>query len=252
MKLKTYKIIFISSVVLLLACVLGLFVTGWQSGWGPFGGLYEAYGDEVGAIEQRYDAGTRRGEIVFYGASNFRLWTGMESDLAEYRVQNHGFGGSTDALLVKYADRILYPYEPAVVFFLTASNDYVGLSGTDDEKAGYCMAYKREMFDSFHEALPDSVFVVMSGLYLPGRDQYREVICNVNAELAELCGERDYMFFVDASELTWDGTAYRTELFESDGIHLNRSGQILWMERYIRPEIESLIEQYGLDSLRKD
>ena len=239
---KALKITFFVLCGILLAGIIGLAAAGWQLGWGPFGGLFKGYEGEVRAIEARYDAETRRGEIVFYGASNFRLWTEMENDLAPYPVQNHGFGGATDQLLVQYADRILFPYEPKLVFFLTASNDYVGMSGTDEEKAAACMAYKRAMFDAFHAALPDAEFVVMSGLLLPGRDQYRALTLSINKELAELCAERDYMFFADAADLTWDGNTYRTELFERDGIHLNRDGRLLWCENDIRPMIEMLWE----------
>ena len=33
-----------------------------------------------------------KGEIVFYGASNFTLWRTMDEDMLPYVVQNHGFG----------------------------------------------------------------------------------------------------------------------------------------------------------------
>lgn len=249
---KTTKAIVLAAGGLAVASLIGLAVTGYEIGWGPFRGLFKGYGDEVKAIEQRYDASARKGEIVFYGASNFRLWTEMENDLSGYKVQNHGFGGSTDKMLVQYADRILYPYEPAVVFFQTGSNDYVALSGTDDEKVAMCMAFKREMFDTFHAALPEAKFVVMSGLLLPGRDQYRALTERINAELKELCAGRDYMFFVDASAMTRDGADYRTDLFIKDRIHLNHEGQLLWMQEYIRPQIEELIGTYGLDDLRRN
>ena len=190
---KAMRITFFVLCGILLAGLIGLAAAGWQIGWGPFAGLFKGYEGEVRAIEERYDAQTRREEIVFYGASNFRLWTEMESDLAPYPVQNHGFGGATDTMLVQYADRLLFPYSPKLVFFLTASNDYVGMTGTDAEKAAECMAYKRAMFDAFHEALPEAKFVVMSGLLLPGRDRYRALTEEVNRQLAELCAERDYM-----------------------------------------------------------
>ena len=239
---KAMKITFFVLCGILLAGLIGLSVAGWQIGWGPFRPLFKGYESEVRAIEERYDVQTRTGEIVFYGASNFRLWTAMEEDLAPYPVQNHGFGGATDRLMSQYADRILFPYEPKLVFFQTASNDYVNLSGTDEEKAALCMAYKREMFDAFHEALPGAKFVVTSGLLLPGRSQYMDLTIRINQELDALCAERDYMFFVDASDLTWDGNAYKTELFIKDGIHLNHDGQLLWCENYIRPMIEMLWE----------
>ena len=202
-------------------------------------------------ITLRYDADKRKGEIVFYGASNFRLWTEMESDLAEYRVQNHGFGGSTDKDLVERAGALLYAYDPAMVFFQTGSNDYVSLSGTDEEKVRACMQYKEHMFAAFHKRLPDAHFVVMSGLLLPGRSVYAALTRRINAALEELCSRYDYMTFVNAEEMTFDGENYAEELFISDGIHLNHDGQLLWCEKYIKPAIENAIEKYGLEQVRK-
>lgn len=239
---KSVKFIFIVVIGLAFASLIGLMVTGWQIGWGPFKGLFKGYGDEVAAIESKYDASARKGEIVFYGASNFRLWTEMENDLAPYPVQNHGFGGSTDKMLVQYADRILYPYAPKIIFFQTGSNDYVVISGTDEQKVSACMEYKLQMFDLFHEKLPDAQFVVMSGLLLPGRSEYTALTQEVNRELKALCDERDYMFFVDASDMTYDGSGFRTELFISDGIHLNHEGQLLWADNYILPQLKELWE----------
>lgn len=228
--------------IALLAVLTGLAVTGYEIGWGPFGGLFKGWESEVKAIEQRYDAKTRQGEIVFYGASNFRLWKEMETDLAPYPVQNHGFGGCTDHDLVQYADRILYPYAPKIVFFQTGSNDYVNLSGTEEEKVAKCMAYKREMFAAFHAALPGAQFVVMSGLLLPGRAQYAEMTKAINRQLAALCDESDYMTFVNAEAMTFDGTSYRTDLFIDDQIHLNHDGQLLWCSEYSKPVLQQLWE----------
>ena len=166
----------------------------------------------------------------------------METDLAPYPVQNHGFGGCTDQDLMQYADRILYPYAPKIVFFQTGSNDYVNLSGTDEEKVAKCMAYKREMFAAFHGALPDARFVVMSGLLLPGRAQYAKMTKAINRQLAALCDECAYMTFIDAEAMTFDGTDYRTDLFIDDQIHLNHDGQLLWCNEYIKPVLRQLWE----------
>ena len=226
-------------------------VIGWQTNWGPFKFLYKGYEGEVSAIEKRYAAAERQHEIIFYGASNFRLWKEMENDLSGYKVQNHGFGGSTDKMLVEYADRILIPYQPDIVFFQTGSNDYVGLSGTDEEKVATCMEYKRKMFAQFHEQLPDAKFVVMSGLLLPGRSEYTGLTQMINRELEQLCARTDYLWFVDASDMTWDGETYRNDLFEKDGIHLNHAGQLQWREGYILPRLEALVAEFGLDHLKK-
>lgn len=226
-----------------VAVLVGLVVTGQRVGWGPFAGLRD-WELDVRSIEDRYDASSREGEVVFYGMSNFTLWSQLDDDFPQYRVQNHGFGGSTDELLVKYADRLLYPYDPAVVVFQTGSNDYTQMVGTDDEKLRKCMDYKRDMYATFHDRLPDAKFVVMSGLLLPGRSEYTALTQRVNEELAKLCEEHsDYMTFVDASAMTYDAGEYRSDLFRSDGIHLNHEGELAWRDGYILPALDEVAPQ---------
>lgn len=247
---KGVKIAGISIVSLALACLLGLIITGVQIGWGPFASLY-SWDKEVNPIAEKYDANERKNEIIFYGASNFRLWTDMEDDLSEYKVQNHAFGGSTDKLLVEYADKLLYPYNPSIVFFQTGSNDYVSLSGTDEEKVKACMDYKKQMFDTLHEKCPNAKFVVMSGLLLPGRSEYTELTQMVNDELEEYCNSKDYMYFVDSEDLTYQNGKYRDDLFIKDGIHLNHTGQLLWRDEYIKPALDKVIEENNLSNVMR-
>ena len=248
---KGTKIVLIIAAVLLVACIIGLAVTGAMIGWGPFSFLH-TWDRDVDAIAEKYPAEEHQGGIVFYGASNFAMWYEMENDLSGYKVQNHAFGGSTDTDLAEYADKLLYPYNPSIVFFQTGSNDYVHLDGTDAEKVALCMEYKKQMFAKFNEQMPDAKFVLMSGLLLPGRNEYTVMNRMINDELEKLCNEMDYLYFVDAEAMTFDGSTYAAALFVTDGIHLNHDGQLLWMESYIQPMIEDLIEEYSLEHLRKE
>ncbi len=201
-------------------------------------------------IQEKYSTDDK-GQIMFYGASNFARWTTMEADMSAYKVQNHAFGGSTDVELVGYAQRVLFPYEPSVVFFQTGSNDYVQLSGTDEEKISKCMDYKRAMFSDFHEKMPNAKFVIMSGLLLPGRAEYVEMTKEINRQLEAYANEEDYLYYIDANDMTYDGTNFKNELFVEDLIHLNHEGQMLWYNNYIQPMIEKLITENGLESVRK-
>ncbi len=76
---------------------------------------------------------------------------------------------------------------PAIVFFQTGANDYVSLKGTAAEKVAACMDYKKQMFAEIHKQLPVAKLVVMSGLLLPGRSEYRELTEEINRALAALC-----------------------------------------------------------------
>ena len=56
----------------------GLVITGREIGWGPFRRLFKGFEEEVAGIEKKYPVSDHQHGILFYGASNFRLWTEME------------------------------------------------------------------------------------------------------------------------------------------------------------------------------
>jgi len=213
--------------------------------------VQENYARNVASTVSKRPYEDYQGYIIFYGASNFARWSKMAKDMAEYKVLNQAFGGSTDIDLVHFANEAVFPYNPSIVFFQTGSNDYVNLEGTDEERIEKCMNFKKQMFSAFHEIMPDTKFVVMSGLLLPGRSEYLELTQKINEELAKLAEETDYIYFVDASDLTYDGSTFAEELFIDDGIHLNEDGQHAWDDGYIKPAIELVIAENGLDNVRK-
>ena len=153
--------------------------------------------------------------------------------------------------MLEYADTMLYPYAPKIIFLQTGSNDYVSMNGRDEEKISACLEYKKTMYEEFHKNCPDAKIVVMSGLLLPGRSEYTELTIKVNDALEEYCEEVDYLYFVDADAMTYNDESYSNELFLDDGIHLNHDGQILWMNDYILPMLEKIVEEYEIKGVRK-
>ena len=235
MKKKGRKILIWALVgVMLCGAAYGLYAAGMDY-WGPLKYL------AVKKITDKYDPEERNGEIIFYGASNFTRWESMEEDIP-YPVQNHGFGGSDDAALMEYASVLLYPYNPQIVVFQTGSNDYVRAEGTDAEKIEICIERKRQMFETFHEQLPDAHFVVMSGILLPGRSEYTEMTLEINRQLEQLCSEYEYMTYVNAEELTYSDGIYDENKFVSDGIHLTSEARKEWAQIYIIPVLEQIIK----------
>jgi lysophospholipase L1-like esterase len=243
MRKKTMWGIVIGVVAFLIVSLIVWIEVGIHVEWGPFSFL--AFDKREKAIIAQYDASERQNEIVFYGASNFRLWKEMDEDMKPFVVQNHGFGGSTDADLLERADRLLYPYHPAIIVFQTGSNDCAKLKGTDDEIYNQVIERKLKIFETFHEKLPDAQFIVISGILMPGRSQYDEIIKRVNQTLRGHAEKTDYLYFVDAEEMTLDENGnHITEMFISDGIHLTHESRIRWANEYIKPVLEQVLADH--------
>ena len=220
---KSLKRIFgIGAIVLIVAALMGLAVYGATDYGGPFRYL------SVVKLKLENPAEEHQGGILFYGASNFRLWDTMESDMSDYgytEVVNNGFGGCEDEDLIKYAPELLFPYHPDVVFIQTGSNDYALGGLTTDE----VIDNKVEMYSYFSENLPETTFIIMSGLPLPGRAEYWDSIQTVNEEIRAYCGKTENFYFIDADSvmLNPDGS-FRPEYFNRDQIHLNQAGHDVW------------------------
>ncbi len=177
-----------------------------------------------------------KGEIVFYGASNFFLWSKMGEDMRPLKVQNHGFGGSRDMDLMKRAKSLLYPYKPRAIAFQSGSNDF----GADLTWEQIC-ANKNKMYTMFREKL-HVPFIVMSMLPLPGRAENWPDSQKINEYLSEYCRSHNGMVYVDAtSALTTKDGEFRPELFRKDNIHLNRDGQKIW-GAMIKKAIEGVLQ----------
>ena len=233
------KILILVLGVVILTLVIWMYF-GLTIEWGLF--KFLAFNKREKEILKTYDADSRQNEIVFYGASNFRLWKEMDEDMKPFIVQNHGFGGSTDQDLMKRADRLLYPYHPAIVVFQTGSNDCAQIKGTDDEIYNQVIERKLKMFETFHERMPDAKFVVISGILMSGRTEYEGIIKRVNQRLRELADQTDYLYFVDAEEMTLDEEGNPIpDMFISDGIHLTHDSRVRWANEYIKPVLETIL-----------
>ena len=211
--------------------------------WGPF--FYLNFKKREREIVKNYNARKRRGEIIFYGASNFCRWEEIEQDMLPYTVQNHGFGGSTDAELIRSAGRLLYPYAPAIVVLQTGSNDCARLPGPKRTLYERVLNRKIRMLETFRRELPDTIFIVISGILMPGRRQYDNIIKRINRSVQGIASQTDRIYYVEAEDMTvGENGKHRKDLFIEDGVHLTHEARILWAEKYIKPALDKVISDH--------
>src|SRR5690349_3164241 len=61
--------------------------------------------------------------ILFVGSSSFTKWTDVNDFFPGYKIVNRGFGGSSLPDVIRYADEIIFPYEPKQVVIYCGEND---------------------------------------------------------------------------------------------------------------------------------
>src|SRR5205085_1500444 len=79
---------------------------------------------EIAAYEQmdRTNPPPRSG-LLFIGSSTIRLWKTLAQDFPKQNVINRGFGGSEIVDATHFAERIIFPYRPAMIFLRAGGND---------------------------------------------------------------------------------------------------------------------------------
>jgi len=61
--------------------------------------------------------------ILFVGSSSFTKWTDVQSYFPGYTILNRGFGGSTLTDVIRYANDIIFPYDPKEIVIYCGEND---------------------------------------------------------------------------------------------------------------------------------
>src|SRR5688572_16665569 len=70
--------------------------------------------------------------ILFTGSSSFNFWKDMQQYFPDHTVINRGFGGSSLPDVIRYADQIIYPYQPKQVVLYCGENDLAVESTTPE------------------------------------------------------------------------------------------------------------------------
>jgi len=163
--------------------------------------------------------------IVVTGSSSIRRWDQIEEDLAPLTVIPRGFGGSTMADLLHFADRIVLPYKPRAVVIYEGDND----TGSYGVPPAQIINELNELTAMIHHVLPETRIFLISVKPSLARTEYWDVAQETNELYKKLATENDKIFYIDIATplLNPDGTVMN-DIFVEDDLHLNEKGTQIW------------------------
>src|SRR5438093_4844855 len=109
----------------LLSLVGFLIVAPWRVSLGGEGGHdFGKWEKEIAAYQQMDRTNPPpTGALLFIGSSTIRLWKTLAEDFPKHRVINRGFGGSEIVDSTHFAERVIFPYKPRMIFLRAGGND---------------------------------------------------------------------------------------------------------------------------------
>jgi lysophospholipase L1-like esterase len=186
---------------------------------------------EVAAFEasDRTNPPAKHG-LLFTGSSTIRKWTTLARDNPKQAVINRGVGGSEIVDITHFADRIVFPYEPKMIFFRCGGNDIADGKSPEEVFADY-----KDFVATVRAKLRDVDIVFISWCPTPARWAQHDKEETLNKLVREYSAEAPHLKYCDTSDISLgkDGKP-RRDLFVADGLHFNAAGYKLLAER-VRP-----------------
>lgn len=167
-----------------------------------------------------------KGGVLFIGSSSIGMWTTLATDFPSVPVINRGFGGSELTDVLHFADRIVLPYEPDMIFLYEGDNDVAN---------GVSAAEVAAAFDRFVQVvrrrLPETRIAFIAIKPSPSRVQMMSEMKKANELIREQAASDELVEYVDVFTPMLDADGQpRPELFLEDALHMNEDGYALWKE----------------------
>ncbi|ANE51043.1 GDSL-type esterase/lipase family protein [Flavisolibacter tropicus] len=170
--------------------------------------------------------------ILLIGSSSFTRWQDVQSYFPGYVIVNRGFGGSTLLDLIRYADNIIFPYQPKQILIYCGEND---LSSSNAVTAEMVVDRFKTLFGMIRVKLPNTPVAFVSLKPSPSRQQLMAKMEVVNKDVKKYLKDKPHTAFIDVYHpmLTKENLPITT-LFVEDNLHMNAQGYAIW-KKVIEP-----------------
>ena len=173
--------------------------------------------------------------ILFVGSSSFRKWTDVQNYFPGYTIINRGFGGSTLPDMIRYADDIIFPYQPKQIFIYCGDND---LAASDTVSAATVFISFQQLFNMIRNKLPGVPVEFVSIKPSPSRQKLMPKMEAANEMIKKFLSKKSKTGFVDVYHkmLKADG-APMDDIFMEDKLHMTAKGYAIW-QKAIKPYLK--------------
>jgi lysophospholipase L1-like esterase len=167
-----------------------------------------------------------RGQILFVGSSSFTRWTDVATYFPKHKILNRGFGGSSLTDLIRYQDKVIYPYKPSQIVIYCGENDLAG-----DPKLSAYDVYKRfqTLYSDIRRHLPRIPIAYVASKPSPSRWHMRAKNIALNGWIREQSLTDKTLTFIDVWEAMLDKDRRPiADIFVEDNLHMNEKGYKIW------------------------
>ncbi len=188
-----------------------------------------AFYDEIQSFKKQDSAAMpAKNSILFVGSSSFRMWTTIKDDFRMHSVINRGFGGSSLTDVIRYADEIIFPYQPAQVVIYCGEND---LAASDTVTAQIVFDRFQQLFNMIRKQFPETAVAFVSIKPSPSRAHLLPKVIAANTLIKDFLKAQTKAAYIDVFSAMVDQQGNpKPDLFVDDKLHMNQKGYAIWVE----------------------
>ena len=174
----------------------------------------------------------QKNAILFVGSSSFTKWVDVKDYFPGYTIINRGFGGSSLTDVIRYANVIIFPYEPKQIVIYCGENDF---AGSDTVSVNTVVARFKTLFSLIRNKMPGVPVDYVSMKPSPSRKQLMPKFLQANLLIKDYLKQKKKAEFIDVYHkmLNADGTPIK-DIFIEDNLHMNAKGYHIW-QKIIQP-----------------
>ena len=166
--------------------------------------------------------------ILFVGSSSFRLWADIQSYFPGYTILNRGFGGSNLLDVIRYADDVIFAYNPKQIVIYCGEND---IASSETVSADTVYNRFRQLFFKIRDRYPTVPVAFVAMKPSPSRYHLIKKVKKGNKQIKKFLSKQSNTAFINVFDpmLNKDGKP-REELFVEDRLHMNPEGYRIWQQ----------------------
>ena len=172
--------------------------------------------------------------ILFTGSSSFRLWDNIDKSFPSHTIVNRGFGGSSLPDVIRYADNVIFPYNPKQVVIYCGEND---IAAADSVTSKMVLQRFQHLFTLIRNRMPGVPILFVSIKPSPSRWQMKDRMIAANKSIKKFLRKQKRTHFADVWTAMLNGDGKPMEnIFKEDRLHMNAQGYAIW-QKIIEPHL---------------
>ncbi|MEP7376245.1 MAG: GDSL-type esterase/lipase family protein [Chitinophagaceae bacterium] len=194
-----------------------------------------AFWDDIQAFKKKDSVSfPAKDAILFIGSSSFTKWQDVQNYFPSYTIINRGFGGSSLPDVIRYAEDIIFSYQPKQIVIYCGEND---LAGSDTVRAQLVFNRFKQLYNIIRDHYPKVKVTYVSMKPSPSRTHLMPKMLEGNLLIKNFLKKKKKTSFVDVyySMLEADGKPIES-IFLEDKLHMNAKGYEIW-QKLIEPHL---------------